>query len=59
MADRLFLYMALVDLLCWLFSESVCAIRVDEVILDAASDPLLTVDDFALLLHHADQLLGR
>ena len=57
--DRYQLWFLLVQLMFNLYSGDLRAERIDEVLLDAAEDPDLDVDYFALLLRSSDRLLGR
>lgn len=57
--DRYQLWFLLVQLMFNLYSPDARVERIDEVLLDAAEDPDLGIDYFALLLRVTDQLLKR
>lgn len=57
--DRYQLWFLLVQLLFNLYPRDLCVDRIDEVLLDAAEDPDLELEYYALLLASTDHLLKR
>ena len=57
--ERFHLWFMLIQLYFTLYPSDVRVERIEEVLLDAAEDPALELEYFAILLRNTDLLLGR